>query len=459
MAYNFSSLERQQLFAALNNKQLANKIVEILEHDPGAPHLAAIDDAIAAVQADVDQNEVDSDDAISALQADVDQNELDADASIVELRTDIDQNEIDSDAAISTLQADVDSNEAVALAGRQAIQADVDQNEADGDADRAAIRAEIAAEVAALLGDAGTDYETLGKLEDKIQAEEARVDAILAGSSVDLDTLLELVEAYELADNTVISSIAALQLDVDQNESDADAAIAAEESRALAAEAVNAAGLVTLKGDAAADYDTLGKAEDKIIALEAKSDNKVNEIQGHYALLTNFYFTGGQATDTIIAVADVDTWLNVNITVDALGTFDQRPDVMQTAQSSGHTGAGTQADPIKMLLEGLTLHSSASFRAVMTFVPDEDGGRLDSRLCFTRHTGTTPSEDFAIEASSVAMESGADTEYSNTPDIQFFVGDTIDTNGAGDAGTVRFQIRSDVAGTLSMREMALFIQL
>lgn len=181
--------------------------------------------------------------------------------------------------------------------------------------------------------------------------------------------------------------------------------------------------------------------------------------QGFYGLLTNFYYTGGLATDTVVAVEDVDTWIDVNLTVDALGQFDNRPAPMQSAQASGHTGAGTQADPIVFLLEGLEQTSSANFRAAMTFTPDEDGGRLDSRILFNRHSGTTPSDDFAIEATSVAMESGADEAYANTANLQFFVGDTIDTNGAGDAGKVRFQIKSDVAGTLSMREIALFIQL
>ena len=41
----------------------------------------------------------------------------------------------------------------------------------------------------------------------------------------------------------------------------------------------------------------------------------------------------------------------------------------------------------------------------------------------------------------------------------FFIGDTIDTNGAGDAGKVRFQVKTDVAGTITMNELALFIQL
>ena len=84
--------------------------------------------------------------------------------------------------------------------------------------DRGDIRSEFAsaddAVKAELKGDAGADFNTLGKLEDKIQAEET---ARLAG------------------DASLTSDIAALQANVDQNEADADAAIAAEEAARIAA--------------------------------------------------------------------------------------------------------------------------------------------------------------------------------------------------------------------------------
>tara|TARA_R110002012_G_scaffold25464_4_gene84338 strand:+ start:11062 stop:11778 length:717 start_codon:yes stop_codon:yes gene_type:complete len=186
------------------------------------------------------------------------------------------------------------------------------------------------------------------------------------------------------------------------------------------------------------------------------------QLQGHYALLTSFYF-GGSATDSRIETADIGVWKDVEFTpffaeVGSGGVFDYRPEDMSSAQASGHTGTGSAGDPIVFLLEGLSLKSSCSLRAVMDFNPDEDEGRLDSRLLFNRHTGANPSTDFGIEASSIAMESGANIEYANSPNIQFFIGDTVDTNGSGDAGKVRFQIRSDVAGTISIKEIALFIQ-
>ena len=191
---------------------------------------------------------------------------------------------------------------------------------------------------------------------------------------------------------------------------------------------------------------------------DSNLDETRDYVQGYYGLLSNFYFTGGVATVTTITTEDVGTWLDVNLTVDPLGSFDERTTDMKAANASGHTGIGTQADPIVFLLEGLATTSSANLRAALVFDPDEDGGRLDTRLCFNRHSGTTPSDDFYIEGASLAMESGADEDYAGSPSIQFFVGDTIDTESAGDAGKVRFQVRSDVAGELSLKELALFIQ-
>jgi hypothetical protein len=200
--------------------------------------------------------------AVAGVQADVDQNESDADAAISaeEARAIAAEGVLTSNLASEiTNRTNADAFEAnLSAVARAAIQADVDQNEADSDAshasattDRGAIRSEFAAADAAeaalrVSGDA---------------ALQSQLDALLAGSSVDLDTLIELVTAYELADTSIIASITALQSDVDQNESDADAAIAAmdvaykaadvvlqekiddEEARATAAEAVLSAAI------------------------------------------------------------------------------------------------------------------------------------------------------------------------------------------------------------------------
>ena len=210
-------------------------------------------------------------------------------------------------------------------------------------------------------------------------------------------------------------------------------------------------------GDTAYTVETLRAFFAGISAVGVTSTEVKSDIQGYYSLLSGFYF-GGVATEKIISTAEANTWLDVDLTVDALGTFDYRTSDMKAAQAVGHSGTGASGSPIVFLLEGLTETSTASVRAAMSFDPDEDGGRFESKLLFTRHSGTSPSTDFAIEASGLAVESGADVDYSYTPNTQFFIGDTIDTNGVGDAGTVRLQVKTDVAGTLSMREICLFIQ-
>jgi len=218
----------------------------------------------------------------------------------------------------------------------------------------------------------------------------------------------------------------------------------------------------TISSGQGADSPSNEKAREealKYFVEKATTATEVKEIiQGYYALLSNFYFTGGAATEVVVPVGGTGIWTDVELTVDPLGTFDFRPDGMTAAQSVGHLGTGANGDPILFKLEGLTQSSSCSLRTALTFDPDEDGGRLEARLLFKRHSGTTPGTDFAIEATSLAMESGADLDYSATPNVQFFIGDTIDTNGIGDAGTVQVQFKTDVAGIISMRELALFIQ-
>jgi hypothetical protein len=183
-----------------------------------------------------------------------------------------------------------------------------------------------------------------------------------------------------------------------------------------------------------------------------------NEIQGYIGLLSAVYFDG-DATASEIAIEEVDVWKDVVMDIHPQGVSDERPNAMGLAQSQGYEGDGSEGNPIVFLLEGLEVQSAATLRASLSFTPDEDGGRLDSRVFLERHSAASPSEDFSINAAGLAMESGADEDYPHLVSLQFFIGDTINTNGVGDAGKIRFQIKSDVTGTVKMNEMALFIQL
>jgi len=186
-------------------------------------------------------------------------------------------------------------------------------------------------------------------------------------------------------------------------------------------------------------------------------DGATVRTQGYYGLLTNFYFDGGLATETSIDETNVNQWIDINFDIDALGTFDNRPLPMQEAQAIGHTGSGTNVDPIIFKLDGLTQHSSCNFRASMSFEPEIDEGQLETRLLFNRHSGTTPATDFSIEEVSLTMSQGADIEYAAEPLLTFFVGDTIDTNAVNDAGQCRFQIKSSVEGLIRLRALTWYI--
>ena len=189
----------------------------------------------------------------------------------------------------------------------------------------------------------------------------------------------------------------------------------------------------------------------------AAGSANVEDIQGYYSILTGFYFDG-VPTETEIDDTNVDTWVDVLIDADPQGTFDYRPTAMKDADSVGISGDGSAGNPVVFNLEGLDLHSAANFRSSMSFEPDTDESVLETRLLFNRHSGTNPSVDFPIEEVTLNMTQGADIEYAAEPMLSFFVGDTIDTNGPGDAGKCRFQIKSSVEGTLRMRALTWYIQ-
>ena len=211
--------------------------------------------------------------------------------------------------------------------------------------------------------------------------------------------------------------------------------------------------------EALANDVLIANAEGQFISTPVTNiiDGATARTQGYYGLLTNFYFDGGVPTETSIDDTNVNTWIDVNFDIDPLGTFDNRPLPMKEAKAIGHTGTGTTLDPIIFQLDGLTQHSSANFRASMSFEPEIDEGQLETRLLFNRHSGTTPSTDFAIEEVSLTMSQGADLEYSAEPLLTFFVGDTIDTNGADDAGKCRFQIKSSVEGLIRLRALTWYV--
>ena len=139
-----------------------------------------------------------------------------------ELSGALDQEIIDRGAADTTLQNAIDAEVARAGAAESAIQADVDQNEADADAaftaastDRAAVRSEFAAADNALsssimasmnsvVSDLESDIQDLEAadvvLQNNIDTETARIDAILDASDADKDSFAEIVTLINSVD-------------------------------------------------------------------------------------------------------------------------------------------------------------------------------------------------------------------------------------------------------------------
>ena len=206
--------------------------------------------AVATVQSDVDANEADSDAAEAALSARLDVLEADPTTAtaLAAVQTELDTEEstrATNDAALSTrldaLEADPTTATAVA-----AVQADVDQNESDADA--------------------------------AIAVERGRIDAILASADANADTFAEIVTLINSVDTEndnafaayVLSNdaaVAAVQADVDQNEADSDAAEAALSGRldTLEADPTTATAVAAVQ----ADVDQNEADADAALALKA----------------------------------------------------------------------------------------------------------------------------------------------------------------------------------------------
>lgn len=411
-----------------------NELAAAINDDANA--FTTLQNAINAVQADVDQNESDADAAIAAVQADVDQNESDADAAIAAVQADVDQNESDADAAIAAVQADVDQNESdsdaadAALSARldvleadpttatavAAVQADVDQNESDADA-AIALKADIASPTftgtpAAPTAGAGTNTTQLATTAFVTTA----VANVIDSAPGALDTLNELAAALGDDANfatTITNSIAAVQADVDQNEVDGDAADAALSGRLDTLEAdPTTASAVALKADlaspaltgtptaptAAADTNTTQ------IATTAYVQTELSDLIGDApAGLDTLGEIADALNDDVAALSNVTTLVNANEThVDNLATLTG---VAKDSVNLGTFTGSTITDSvvIKVALQELeteveTKLASSSVSAYgATLVDDADAATARTTLGLGT-AATTASTDYATAA-------------------------------------------------------------
>jgi len=193
-----------------------NELAEAIGND--ADFITTINASIAAVQADVDANETAATTAITTGDA--------ATLASANAYTDTSISNLTNgaDAALDTLK---EIGDALA-AGDDATTALTAQVVAETEARNAAITAEQNARTAA-------DTATLSSANSYTDGQVASGDATVTSNLTALVTAE--TNARSIADTALGERIDLVQADVNQNEADSDAAISAEESRALAAEA------------------------------------------------------------------------------------------------------------------------------------------------------------------------------------------------------------------------------
>ena len=203
------------------------------------------------------------------------------------------QNYVDTtvDSAIATLTsdladetaariADVDAEETRALAAEAALSSDLAdlQTYVDTTVDSAiaTLTSDLADETAARIADVDAEETRAlaaeGVLQSNIDVEKGRIDAILDGSTINLDQfreVVEFVEGIDLAnDNSLISAV-----------NDINASIDAEETRALAAEAsLQAAIDAEAAARISADADLDGRIVDIISNTNAPIIDSFSEV-------------------------------------------------------------------------------------------------------------------------------------------------------------------------------------
>ena len=427
-----------------------------------AAYVLSNDAAVAAVQADVDQNEADADAAIAAVQADVDQNEADADAAIAAVQADVDQNEADADAAIAAVQADVDQNEVdrkavidiqsnitsvknavrgtsieignniaihPAAGGRVEIEGDLlldnqtdvidgagvtltsftNINAYDGRLNTLEADPTTATAVAAVQADVDQNE---ADADAAIAVERARIDAILAGADADKDTFAEIVTLINSVDTTndnafaayVLSNdaaVAAVQADVDQNESDADAADAALSARLDTLEA-DPTTKSYVDGTTAAEATARTTADD---AIDTRIDNLEDGT-------TNF--TGFQLAGTVVTA----TGAELNFVDGVTSAIQDQLDAIQADVNQNESDADTAIAANEVHVDNLVSLS----------------GVAKDQVHLSTFTGSTIVDNRTVKAALQDLETAVETKLDSSA-VSTFGGTLVDDADAAAART------------------------
>jgi len=434
--------------------------------------------AVAAVQADVDQNEADADAAIAAVQADVDQNESDADAAIAAVQADVDQNEADADAAIAAVQADVDQNEsdsdaadaaivdgttnftgfqlqgtAVTATGAELNYVDVtspgtaDASKAlivDGTksisgintltvqnlnvqgttttVDTVTMQAANAIQFEGLTADANeTILSIIDPTADRtvyLPNQSGYVPVLAAASTTQITATPEELNYVDGVTSNVQTQLDAIQSDVDQNEADADAAIAAVQADVDQNEADADAAIAAVQADVdqnEADADAAiaavqadvdqneADADAAIAAVQADVDQNEADADAAIAALQADVDQNESDADAAIAAVQADVDQNEADSDAAEAALSARIDTLEADPTTATAVAAVQAD--------VDQNESDADAAIAAVQADVDQNEADSDAADAAIVdGTTNFTGFQLQGTSVTA-TGAELNY------------------------------------------------
>nr|BDD43978.1 hypothetical protein 1 [Paracoccaceae bacterium] len=242
-----------------------NEIAEAIGDD--SDFITTINNAIAAVQADVDANETAANTAIAAANTAA----IDGDAATLASANSYTDTAISNltngaDAALDTLKeigdalaagdqsvtdaltTSITTESSARTAADTALSDRLDVLEIDPTSQTYVNSVRDAEEAARIAGDAATLTSSNHYTDTQVASGDATVTTNLtalvttetnnrAAADTALSDRLAVLEADPTTATALTAAVAGVQADVDQNEADADTAIAAEETRALAAEA------------------------------------------------------------------------------------------------------------------------------------------------------------------------------------------------------------------------------
>ena len=373
------------------------------------------------------------------------------DAALATVQADIDQNEIDADAAILAVQTDVDTNETASDNADVALQADIDatQAELDGTQTGAGLSA-----TGAYNANTGAEYiddaTSLTNADEQIAAQvKVNEDAIVAGTTglqtelndsqtgagLDADgdyvvnasaNYISTATSLAVADDQIDAALATVQADIDQNETDADAAILAVQTDVDANETASDNADVALQADIDATQAELDVTQTGagLTATGAYAANAGAEYIDDATSLTN---------------ADEQIAAQVKVNEDAIvaGTTG-----LQTELNDSQTGAGLDADGDYVVNASANYISTATSLAVAddqidaalaTAQADIDQNETDADAAILAVQTDVDTNETASDNADVALQADIDATQAELDVTQTGAG--LSATGAYNANT------------------------